>query len=269
MTLRINNERVLETPPTVVVFDLDNTLYPYDPGHRAAMTAIEAKLADALGVDPARFRKEFAVARRIVKERLGETASAHNRLLYFQTLLEQLGMNAQVLLALDLEQTYWRAFLAQSRLFDDARDLIRDLRAAGIRTALLTDLTAQIQFRKLVYFGLDQQFEVVVTSEEAGVDKPAREMFALLFDKLHLEDPAGAWMVGDNPVADIRGARTHGLAAAQKIHPGVDAGTGAGIADVAFEHFIELRRLWKKRFDIGAVPGRLAFRSAASDPRYG
>lgn len=265
MTLKINNERVLTTPPLVVVFDLDNTLYPYDPSHRAAMTAVETKLADVVAIDPARFRKEFAVARRIVKERLGETASAHNRLLYFQTLLEQLGMHAQVLLALDLEQTYWRAFLAQSRLFDDARDLLRDLRTAGIRTAILTDLTAQIQFRKLVYFGLDQQFDAVVTSEEAGVDKPAREMFVLLFDKLRLEDPAGVWMVGDNPVADIRGAQAHGLAAAQKIHSRV----GAGIADVTFEHFIELRRLWKKRFNIGAVPSRLAFSPAASDPRYG
>ena len=72
---------------------------------------------------------------------------------------------------LDLEQTYWRTFLINCKLFSGVLDFVQLLKSKGIATANITDLTAQIQFRKLVYFGLDEYFDYVVTSEEAGKDK--------------------------------------------------------------------------------------------------
>ena len=72
----------------------------------------------------------------------------------------KLWLRSQVLLALDLEQTYWRTFLANAVLFENAKDLLDDLRL-GIPTAIVTDLTAQIQFRKVIYFGLDKYFDFI------------------------------------------------------------------------------------------------------------
>lgn len=266
MTLKILREAALQTAPAAVVFDLDNTLYGYDGPHAAGMVAAEAKIRDRLRLESPRFRREFDAARRTVKERLEGTASSHSRLLYFQTLLERLGMNAQVLFALDLEQTYWRAFLAAARLFPDARDLIRELRSARIRVALLTDLNAQIQFRKLVYFGLDQSFDVVVTSEEAGRDKPAPEMFALVTRKLRDAEPADILLIGDNPKADIAGARSYGMRTAQKLHAGVQPAHGDTAADLTFEHFMELRREFYARFGIGAPPTRFSLTGSGEGP---
>ena len=57
-------------------------------------------------------------------------------------------------------------------------------------------MTAQIQFRKLVYFGLDEFFDYVVTSEEAGADKPDKMPFKVALEKLQLE-PENIWMIGD------------------------------------------------------------------------
>ena len=70
-------------------------------------------------------------------------------LLYFQRTLENFGMGTQILLTLDLEQTYWSAFLANAGLFPGVKDFILQLKSDGVVTANITDLTSQIQFRKL------------------------------------------------------------------------------------------------------------------------
>ena len=46
-------------------------------------------------------------------------------------------------------------------------------------STIVTDLTAQIQFRKIVYFGLDHYFDHMVTSERQ-YDKPREEPLRLL-----------------------------------------------------------------------------------------
>jgi putative hydrolase of the HAD superfamily len=255
MTLTILREEAFRDAPELVVFDLDNTLYEYEPAHRAALLAAERKVCALLGADAGRFRDEFAAARDAVKKRLRGTASSHSRLLYFQTLLERMGLESQILLSLDLEQTYWRAFLSNAKLFPDVTEWLRDLQANGVGTALLTDLTAQIQFRKLIYFGLDQQFKFVVTSEEAGADKPARGPFELLLSKAGIKDPSKAWMVGDSPEADVEGARAAGLVTLQKLNARFDRASKHRGADLRFEHFADLRRLCHKRFGIGQMPG--------------
>ena len=63
--------------------------------------------------------------------------------------------------------------------------------------ANITDLTAQIQFRKLIYFGLDELFDYVVTSEEAGMDKPHKSAFELAIKKLNCR-PEKIIMIGDD-----------------------------------------------------------------------
>ena len=60
----------------------------------------------------------------------------------------------------------------------------------------MTDLGAQIQFRKLIYFGLNECFDFVVTSEEAGAEKPAAIPFELALGKLGVA-PNEAFMIGD------------------------------------------------------------------------
>lgn len=192
--------------PKAMLFDLDNTLYAYDPAHEAAMAAVIGKAERLLGIKPETFRVAFEKARDNVKAQLGQTAGAHSRLLYFQRLIESLGMKTQVLLSLDFEQTYWRTFLARAELFPGVRDFLEEVRLLEIPTAIVTDLTAQIQFRKLIYFKLENYFDFVVTSEEAGVDKPHAAPFQLALSKLAV-GAGPVWMIGDNGHNDINGAR--------------------------------------------------------------
>ena len=206
MTLTINRPGALDALPSVVIFDLDDTLYDYAGPHDAALAAIQTKLAGALNISGASFRAGFASARAKVKQRLGRTASSHSRLLYFQQMLEDFGLRTQALLSLDLEQTYWRAFLATARLFPAAEDVIMELHASGVRLGIITDLTAQIQFRKIVHFNLDRYLDFVVTSEEAGQDKPGLAPFHLAAEKFSLAERSVIWAIGDE-AHDLAGAK--------------------------------------------------------------
>lgn len=229
--------------PDAILFDTDNTLYPYQPAHTAALEAIRSKTVQHFSIRPEDFDRSFDEARRQVKTQLGHTAASHHRLLYLQRMLELMGLGSQVLHALDLEQTYWRTFLSHATLFADVKETLDDIRLLGIPTVIVTDLTAQIQFRKMVYFGLDHYFDYIVTSEECGFDKPHPAPFTMALEKIGVARDR-IWMIGDNPVNDIRGAReTIGATTLQKIHADTPQGTGEGTPDAAFEEFHALRQL--------------------------
>jgi HAD superfamily hydrolase (TIGR01549 family) len=244
--MQIFNPLRFKTLPDAILFDTDNTLYHYDPAHNAAQNAVRDKVKSTFSITTEDFDKAFSEARKQIKSRLKETAASHSRLLYLQRMLEIMGLGSQVLLALDFEQTYWRTFLSNSVLFEDVKELLDDLRLLGIPTAIVTDLTSQIQFRKVVYFGLDQYFDYIVTSEEAGFDKPHGAPFQIALEKMN---PKGnnIWMIGDNPVNDIRGGREQIHAVTlQKIHSGIKIGTGDEAPDAAFTEFGQLRNFIEK-----------------------
>lgn len=232
--------------PNAILFDTDNTLYPYDPAHSAAQQAVKEKMMSTFSISAKDFDIAYSEARKQIKARLGNTASSHSRLLYLQRMLEIMGLGSQVLLALDFEQTYWRTFLANAKLFDGVKELLDDLRLLGIPTAIVTDLTAQIQFRKVVYFGLDNYFNFIVTSEEAGFDKPHEAPFRIALEKMQ---PKGEciWMIGDNPINDIGGSKEKiNATTLQKIHDGVEMGKGFNTPDASFMEFKDLRHLLSK-----------------------
>jgi putative hydrolase of the HAD superfamily len=229
--------------PDAVLFDIDNTLYPYGPAHACGQHALKVKVMNTFSIGSGDFDSAFNEARKQIKMRLEYTAASHSRLLYLQRMLEIMGLGSQVLHALDFEQTYWRTFLANATLFDNVIELLDDLRLLGIPTAIVTDLTAQIQFRKVVYFGLDRYFNYIVTSEEAGFDKPHEAPFKIALEKIQ---PKGdcIWIIGDNPVNDIRGGKEKiNAVTLQKIHDGVELGVGPNSPDAGFRHFMELRHL--------------------------
>ena len=188
--------------PSLAIFDLDDTLYPYEPSHKAGTAALVRFASSELGVKDRAFLDVWDQARNRVKGRLGSTGSSHSRLLYALEAIEMLGLRSQPALALAMEQEYWREYLLAARLRPGAGDLLSSLRFHNIPIAIVTDLTAQIQFRKLVHLELDQVVDHVVTSEEATTDKVGLEPFRVLFDRLPRQETNHVWFVGDS-VPDV------------------------------------------------------------------
>ena len=184
--------------PEIVVFDLDNTLYPYQSCHAPALSAVLEELALTFNMSRDAAEKAYGEARSIIKNQLGESASSHSRLLYLFKTFEVLGFGPRPREALNLEQLYWRSYLAEMELTEGVSELFSTIKIAKIPMALVTDLTAAIQFRKLEVLGLSETFDYIVTSEECSGEKNSGASYALLLEKLGREYGEHLWMVGDS-----------------------------------------------------------------------
>lgn len=226
--------------PSCVLIDLDNTVYPYQQAHEAGLEGSAKVAEELLGITRQEFDDTYRTARAQIKRRLGPVASSHSRLLYFQRMLEQLGLGSQVGFALELEQAYWSLFLEAAELRPQVPDFLDDLRLNGIPAVAVTDLTAAIQFRKMLVWQLDRYLDWIVTSEEVGADKPAAEMFELALAKLGGIEGC-VWMIGDNPEVDIVGAKQAINAVTIQFQSPGDSVSPQ--ADAAVTSFQELRNL--------------------------
>ena len=72
-----------------VLFDLDNTLYEYDPPHKKALFAVYKELKNKIKLSRKKFDFLFKISKQEIHRELSGTASAHNRILYFQRLIEK------------------------------------------------------------------------------------------------------------------------------------------------------------------------------------
>lgn len=202
-----------------VIFDIDNTLYEYAPCDAAGTDAMHKAFGRHCAVSREAFLKLLSSAKSYTKSRLKNTAACHNRMLYAQRICELAGIPAAAA-ALDMYNAYWDAFLAHMRLYDGVNELLALLKENGIKTGFCTDLTANIQMRKIVRLGLENIPDAIVTSEESGIEKPNKRMFQSVLEKLDVL-PSEAVMVGDDYRRDICGAAACGIRA---ILIGTDCG---------------------------------------------
>ncbi|MEK0317688.1 HAD family hydrolase [Cohnella sp. 56] len=82
-------------------------------------------------------------------------------------------------------------------IFPDAVETIRQIRARGIKLALLTNGNADTQWIKIRRFDLPPFFDHILIEGELGVGKPEERVYLHALEQLGVSADA-AWMVGDN-----------------------------------------------------------------------
>ena len=194
-----------------VIFDIDNTLYDFDAVHAMAYDATAHFACNALGLERAAF--DAAVKRAVAElvDHCGKNSSAvHSRRLRFQLMLEHMGR--PIGLANVLDDMYWSALISQMRPYPGEREAIAALRDMGLTIGIGTNMTADRQIDKLEKLNLIDLVDFMVSSEEAGAEKPDARFFALCARKAGCEADACAF-VGDHPQGDMAGARNAGMRA--------------------------------------------------------
>lgn len=198
------------TTKKVVLFDLDNTLYEYEPVHKKALKNVYEVLSKEIKISYTRFLKLYKIANSEIKRELAGTASAHNRILYFQRIIEKTHNTIDTNIILKLYNAYWNNFLKNMKIKKDVILTLKRLKKMGLKTAIVSDLTTNIQLRKMSKLKITPYIDVLVTSEEAGSEKPHSIMFLSALNKLNVL-PKDAIMIGDNTFTDIEGANSVGL----------------------------------------------------------
>lgn len=192
-----------------VILDLDDTLYAYKPLHEAAEARVWEFISGKLEITRQRYEEAYGFGKKETKRQLGNVGASHNRLLYFQKTLEHLGIDP-IPLSLRMYDVYWGTFLEKMSLREGAREFIDRMHGLGIRLMICTDLTAHIQHRKIEALGIAEDIGYLVTSEEAGCEKPSPEIFILCLEKLQLR-PEEVCCIGDSPEKDVEGAKAVGI----------------------------------------------------------
>ncbi len=190
-----------------ILLDIDNTLYDYDKTHKKAMERIRGEISSFYNIDE--FNGAFLKARDEIHKNLINSASSHNRLLYFQRALEMLN-HKNILFAYDLYKIYWDEFIENIELFDNVIEFLNKNQDKKI--CIVTDLSANIQYRKIKKMNISKYIDAIVTSEEAGIEKPDKKIFQKALDKIRLE-PKEVCMIGDSYQKDILGAKNFNLKA--------------------------------------------------------
>ena len=194
-----------------VIFDVDNTLYSYKKAHEAAFEALLAYAGRTLGISRDIFEKLHQDTEKELRVYMGETAAVHNRCIRYQIILEHQGLPLYPHV-LKMNDLYWDTLLGAAAPSAGAPDTMRRLKEQGVRIGIGTDMTARMQFKKLEALGLLSYIDFLVSSEEAGAEKPEPAFFARCVEKAGC-GRRECLFVGDSLRKDVRGAMDAGLMA--------------------------------------------------------
>lgn len=194
-----------------VIFDVDDTLYSYKKAHAEAFAALTEYAGKNLGLAPKNFEDLHEKINCELKAYMGDVAAVHNRLIRYQNMLESKGLPLYPHV-LEMDKIYWDTLIRASVPSDGASDAMKALKDQGIRIGIGTDMTARIQFRKLTKLGLLPYIDFLVSSEEAGAEKPDPALFARCMEKAGCR-ARECLFVGDSLKKDVLGAMAAGMQA--------------------------------------------------------
>lgn len=103
---------------------------------------------------------------------------------------------------------------AEKALMPGAMELLKWLRQRGdVKIGILSNGFKEVQFRKMTTAGINSYIDIVVLSDDIGINKPDIRLYKYAMDRAKDTDPRHHLMIGDNPETDIAGAIAAGWSA--------------------------------------------------------
>lgn len=192
-----------------LLFDLDNTLFSWNDANRPALEQVYKDLQDYHPIPQQEFRQLHAKIRLELSQKLKNQAASHNRIIFFKKILESLNVFTPQR-ALELFNSYWKYFFQNMKIGPSSHEVLQFFKNKGLHLVLISNHTTDIQLQKISRLQLGSYFDLIVTSEEAGCEKPDPSIFEQVLDTLDLK-PNEVVMIGDNVKADIQGAQNVGI----------------------------------------------------------
>ena len=197
-----------------VFFDLYHTLVTYDPPQED----LEARALKELGVDvqPSTLRGPIVAADEFIyKEIAKRPLSLHTReekmalyMKYQETVLREAAVPYDTNLVMGLLSKMQQTTM-NLVLFDDVASALTELKKRGLILGLISNIEQDID-ETLIRLGLPSWLEIVVTSQDAGANKPQPEIFLEALKRAGVQ-PEEALYIGDQYQVDVIGANGAGM----------------------------------------------------------
>ena len=190
-----------------ILIDLDNTIYAYEPCHKAAIKKCHSLFSD---ISLTEFETIYRTHRNDVTEKLKPQGACRSRLFAFQAMFEQLNIKNAYSKALKFTDIYWETFINEIKIDIFIEKFFEKVKAANIPVCIITDMLASTQIKKINKLQITNTIDFLVTSEEAGTEKPDPKIFKLALAKLKLA-ATEVIMIGDSKTKDIEVAEALGI----------------------------------------------------------
>ena len=102
----------------------------------------------------------------------------HNRLVRFQCMLETLGKPVFPY-AYEMYNLYWDTLIDQIIPSPGIEELMKELKQRGIYIGIGSNMTSDVQYRKILKLGLGKYIDGIVTSEKVPARKNRIENFLI------------------------------------------------------------------------------------------
>lgn len=190
----------------VLVFDIDNTLYDYFACDKAAYAEVKKYAESRYGLNDY-FDVCLNEAKKRVKAKLHDSASSHNRLLYFKSIADYNGLRLKD--AIKMYYIYCTAFFEamKKNTYQDVVDFIKNSKQ---KICISTDMVCEIQLKKLEVLGICERVCYIITSEENGAEKPDVGMYQSIVNMMN-EPAENCLFIGDDKLKDVDGPRRFGM----------------------------------------------------------
>src|SRR5579862_5649224 len=196
-----------------VLFDLDDTLHDDTYAFTTAAEEVAAEVAAEHGIDALALKRAYIAEAEGFWHRLTavelRSKLSQLRATMWGNALRTVGLNDVHLAERSAANynVYRKRYFA---LFPGALDLLRELKAAGMKLGLVTNGMSETHREKIALLQIAEYFDAIFLADEVGMVKPDPLLFAHACRTLG-GAPAHAAMVGDRYDRDIRGAIEAGL----------------------------------------------------------
>ena len=224
-----------------VLFDLDDTLHDDTLAYKSAAEEVALEVAAERNIDALKLKHAYIAQAEGFWRKLD--ASALEKKLEFireelwGAALAHIGI-ADTALAQRAAANYNRYRTKYFKLFPGAADLLRLLRARGIKLGLVTNGFSVTHREKIALLQIGEYFDAIFIADEVGMIKPDPLLFAHACQKLQ-RAPAVSAMVGDRYERDIRGAQKAGLFTVWMNVHGASLPPGAPAPDATVDTILE------------------------------
>jgi len=233
----------------LVCFDLDNTLYDYNSAEAVTEVNIakliekdvltfmsqgntkkNGKRKSSRGIVQKKNISSSPISIQTILKMFNDAKISHRRLdgvpedfsrdLWFREMFEQIDLNTNLGISMNslmknsplYEKKYWDDILKNAKLFPATMNVLKSLKDKNFKLALLTDSDGkkEIKMERIKKLGLDKYFDYVITSDDTGKNKPAKENWDYLLKVSGLKANE-CIMVGDHPEIDLITAKKLGF----------------------------------------------------------
>jgi len=194
---------------THIFFDLDRTLWDFNKNSEASLNLLyrDYQLQSTFG-SFLFFKSRFEyhngkLWNAYYQDRIKKEVLMYRR--FYLTLKEAGKDNLE--LAKDLSADFIEISPLQTRTFPHAHETLSYLKKKGYNLHIITNGFNEVQSKKLANCKLDSYFTHLITSENAGANKPSKLIFDYAMQQTGAK-PNNSIMVGDDLKTDIAGARS-------------------------------------------------------------